>query len=123
MELAVKKKKVLVIDDDYYMCKSISQLLENEDMLVDYENNISAGIDRLLADKYEVIILDIHLPGIDGVSMMPVLKEITPSSKVILVSADDVVDVLNQYSNVVVENFIQKPINRERLLNIINNKR
>ncbi|MEK6681328.1 MAG: response regulator [Nitrospirota bacterium] len=117
------QKKVLVIDDDYYMCKSISQLLENEDMLVDYENNISAGIDRLLADKYEVIILDIHLPGIDGVSMMPVLKEITPSSKVILVSADDVVDVLNQYSNVVVENFIQKPINRERLLNIINNKR
>ena len=117
------QKKVLVIDDDYYICKSISQLLENEDMLVDYENNISAGIDRLLADKYEVIILDIHLPGIDGVSMMPVLKEITPSSKVILVSADDVVDVLNQYSNVVVENFIQKPINRERLLNIINNKR
>ncbi len=116
------QKKVLVIDDDYYMCKSISQLLENEDMLVDYENNISAGIDRLLANKYEVIILDIHLPGIDGVSMMPVLKEITPSSKVILISADDVVDVLNHYSNVVVENFIQKPINREKLLDIINNK-
>jgi DNA-binding NtrC family response regulator len=122
METAGKtKKKVLIIDDDYYMCKSISQLLENEDMLVDYENNISSGVEKLLVERYEVIMLDIHLPGIDGISMLPVLKEITPTSKIILVSADDMVSISNQYSNVVVENFIQKPINREKLLDIINN--
>lgn len=122
METATKKKKVLIIDDDYYMCKSISQLLENEDMLVDYENNISAGVEKMLIESYEVVLLDIHLPGIDGVSMLPVLKEIAPTSKIILVSADDMVSISNQYSNVIVENFIQKPINREKLLDIINNK-
>ena len=93
-------------------------------MLVDSENNISTGMERLLADKYEVIILECPSAG----DRRRLYDSCPERDSAVLKgrsdrSADDVVDVLNQYSNVVVENFIQKPINRERLLNIINNKR
>lgn len=120
METAVKtQKRVLVIDDDYYICNSISQILKKEDMLVDYENNASDGVKRAIAERYEVIIVDVHLPGMDGVSLLPVLKELAPSSRVILTSGDTLLDVLNEHSNIEIENFIQKPIDKEKLLKAI----
>jgi DNA-binding NtrC family response regulator len=120
METAVKtKKRVLLIDDDYYICNTISQMLEKENMLVDYENNASDGVKKAIAERYEAIIVDVHLPGMDGVSLFRILKEITPNSKVILTSGDALIDVMNFYNNVYIENFIQKPINKEELLKII----
>ena len=90
-----------------------------EDMLVDYENNASDGVKRAIAERYEVIIVDVHLPGMDGVSLLPVLKELAPSSRVILTSGDTLLDVLNEHSNIEIENFIQKPIDKEKLLKAI----
>ena len=120
MESAVKtKKKVLVIDDDYYVCETLSKFLKNEELLVDFENNASDGVKKAIAERYEVIIVDVHLPGMDGVSLFRILKEITPNSKVILTSGDALVDVMNFHNNVYIENFIQKPINKEELLKII----
>jgi DNA-binding NtrC family response regulator len=119
MKTGATQKKVLVIDDDYYICNTISQMLEKEDMLVDFENNASDGVKRALADKYEIIIVDVHLPGMDGVSLLPVIKELTPSSRVILTSGDTLLDVLNEHSNIEIENFIQKPIEKEKLLKAI----
>lgn len=120
MEKTTKiKKKVVVIDDDYYVCQIISKLLEKEDMFVDYENNVSDGVKRVLAEKYEIIIVDVHMPGMDGISLLPVLKEIAPFSKVILTSGDALTTLLEFHNNTDIKNFIQKPIQKETLLKII----
>ena len=120
METTAKyKKKVLVIDDDYYICATISNILTKEDMLVDYENNASDGVKRAIAERYEAIIVDVHLPGMDGVSLFRILKEITPVSKVILTSGDTLISLMEYHSNMNIENFIQKPIDKESLLKAI----
>ena|SRR3989337_1684413 len=120
METAVStKKRVLVIDDDYYVCETLSKLLKDEEMLVDFENNASDGVKKAIAERYEVIIVDVHMPGMDGISLLPVLKEVSPLSKVILTSGDALVDVMNFHNNVYIQNFIQKPIQKETLLKII----
>lgn len=119
MESAVKKKKLLIIDDDYYVCNMIGKLLENENMHVNYENNASDGVKRAIAEKYDVIIVDVHLPGMDGISLLPVLKEVSPLSKVILTSGDALTTLLEFHNNKDIENFIQKPIQKEILLKII----
>ena len=120
METAVRtQKRVLLIDDDYYICNTISQMLEKENMLVDYENNASDGVKRAIAEKYDAIIVDVHLPGMDGVSLFHILRELAPVSKVILTSGDSLLDVLNEHSNSEIGNFIQKPIDKEKLLKAI----
>jgi DNA-binding NtrC family response regulator len=120
MEKATKiKEKVLVIDDDYFVCQMISCSLEKENMLIDFENNVSDGVKRVLAERYEIIIVDVHMPGIDGVSLLPILKEIAPSSKVILTSGDSLMNLMEYHTNANIENFIQKPFDKEKLLKAI----
>jgi YesN/AraC family two-component response regulator len=76
-------------------------------------------VKRAIAEKYDAIIVDVHLPGMDGVSLFHILKEITPVSKVVLTSGDTLLDILNEHSNSEIENFIQKPIDKEKLLKAI----
>ena len=100
METAVRtQKRVLLVDDDYYICNTISQMLEKENMLVDCENNASDGVKRAIAEKYDAIIADVHLPGMDGVSLFHILRELALASKVILTSGDSLLDVLNEHSD------------------------
>ncbi|HEY7545512.1 MAG TPA: response regulator transcription factor [Blastocatellia bacterium] len=72
-------QSVLVIDDDVELCELVSEYLEAEGFHVEAVHNGERGLERALADKHALVILDVMLPGLGG---FDVLRRIRAASKI-----------------------------------------
>ena len=81
MEKAVNsgKSKILIIDDDLKLCRLVKDYLEPLGFAVEAANTGLAGLEKVRADKYQAVILDVMLPEMDG---FEVLKRIRTFSTV-----------------------------------------
>ena len=82
-------KKVLVVDDEKLIVKGIRFSLEQDDMEVDCAYDGEEALDKIKNNKYDLILLDIMLPGEDGLEILSRLKasEVTKEIPVIMVTA------------------------------------
>ncbi len=71
-------KKVIVIDDDLYIRELYEEVLKTEGFDVDTAVNGQDALDKLLKGGYDMILLDIMMPKIDGLGVMDALKATPP---------------------------------------------
>jgi CheY-like chemotaxis protein len=64
------RKRVLVIDDDATVRSMLAETLRGEGYAVDQAANGTEGLDRLRAETPDLILLDIHMPGLDGIGFL-----------------------------------------------------
>ncbi len=81
-----EKSKILVIDDEKRMCDSIKVLLSNIGYEVDIAENGRAGIDKLNAGRYDLVITDLMMPELDGFAVMKHIKENCRETLVIVIT-------------------------------------
>src|ERR1700722_18009389 len=72
-------QRILIVDDDVELCELVAEYLKPEGYAVEMVHNGLQSVDRLLADKFALVILDVMLPGIKG---FEVLRRIRASSSV-----------------------------------------
>jgi DNA-binding NtrC family response regulator len=80
------KHRILVVDDEVTVCKSIRQVLVREDCEVDMA---LSGEDALRLDAerpYDVLIVDLMMPGLSGLDLLKSLKAKNPKARVIMVT-------------------------------------
>ena len=68
---------VLIIDDDQELCRLLEDYLTGEHFHVEFAHSGTAGLERALAGRYAAVVLDVMLPGMNG---MDVLKELRATS-------------------------------------------
>jgi two-component system response regulator ArlR len=66
----VRKLKVLIVDDEVQLCESLKELFAAEKWTVDYVHDGFSAIDYIMTDTYDVVVLDIMLPGMDGLEVL-----------------------------------------------------
>ncbi|HBO83403.1 MAG: two-component system response regulator [Deltaproteobacteria bacterium GWC2_42_11] len=81
------KKKVLVVDDEEGIRLFYKEELKEEGMDVHAAASGEEALEKLEADKYDLVILDIKLPGIDGIEVLRQIKEKWKTLPVILCTA------------------------------------
>lgn len=93
--------KILLVDDHQLFRSGIASLLRNQfrNLSTDEAANCREAIDHLHKDNYDVVLLDLNMPGIDGVDALYTIKESMaslprPTTPVIIVSADDSVETV-----------------------------
>jgi DNA-binding response OmpR family regulator len=62
-------ERVLVIDDDVGLCELVGEYLQPEGYTVEAIHNGERGIDRALSDEHDLVVLDVMLPGTDGLEL------------------------------------------------------
>lgn len=84
-----QKIKVMLVDDSALIRKILTQTLEKEDdfEIVASTNNGKTAINHAMTSKPDVIILDIEMPVMDGLTALPQILEASPNSKVIMFSS------------------------------------
>ncbi|MFP4022978.1 MAG: PleD family two-component system response regulator [Thiohalospira sp.] len=116
-------KKILIIDDDTISLTIIKKLLCSSFQLLMAENAYQALkiIDKNNAP--DLIIVDIHLPGINGVELIKTLKtmEKVKSASIIVISGLDDEHYKSTLKNMGVENILLKPIDRESFKKLVKN--
>ena len=108
--------KILVIDDEAALRETIEALLTLEGYLVDSAPTGEAGLEKIDRGAYDLVLLDLALPGKNGIEILTLLRERHPELPVIMITAygtvDNVIDAIRSGA----QNFIQKPWDNEKLL-------
>lgn len=68
-------KQILLVDDDLYIRELYEELLEDEGYEVETAADGKEGLDKITEDSYDLILLDIMLPKLDGIGIISKLKE------------------------------------------------
>ncbi|NLU41369.1 MAG: response regulator transcription factor [Firmicutes bacterium] len=79
--------KVLIVEDEVQLCESLKELLEAENCSVDYVHDGVSAEDYIMTDAYDVVVLDIMLPGMDGIEVLTRIRERGSTVPVLLLTA------------------------------------
>jgi two-component system response regulator (stage 0 sporulation protein F) len=79
--------KILIVDDEEHIRLLFKEELEDEGYAVDLASNGLEALDRLRASAYSVVLLDIKMPGMDGIQALTEIKKANKDQAVILCSA------------------------------------
>jgi DNA-binding response OmpR family regulator len=91
----MSKKKLLIIDDDVEMCEEISEILRDEGYDVGTVHDGLEGRALLLREHFDLVLLDIKIPGMNGFEVLNAIREANISVKVIVLSGRPMVKELS----------------------------
>jgi len=112
--------KVLVIDDEMPIREMLFRALTDMDIMVTLAKNAEEGLTQCKADNYDVIFLDYVLPEMNGDKLIPVIKEHSPSSKIVFISGWDSSPQKKKNLESSVHAWIDKPFNLSQILSCLN---
>jgi DNA-binding response OmpR family regulator len=82
----LEKKRILVIDDDEVILKIFKEILEMEDYIVDTAKTGKEAIEKSYANLYNMALIDIRLPDMDGTQLLTRMRETVPKMVKIIVT-------------------------------------
>ncbi|CAN5649491.1 nitrogen fixation sigma-54 dependent transcriptional regulator GnfM [soil metagenome] len=108
--------RILIIDDEAAIRESLDTLLTLEGFTVAMAIDGTSGLEQLSRNEYDLLLLDLALPGESGIDLLPRITSLQPNLPVIMITAfgtmGNVVDAIRAGA----ENFVQKPWDNEKLL-------
>lgn len=107
-------KKILLIEDNKDISDSIKEYLELEDFQIDSCYRWDDWLDQALSKNYDMLLLDVMLPGIDGFTIASKLKEKSDVPVVMITAKDAIDDKLLWFDNGV-QDYIVKPFDLREL--------
>ena len=114
-----KHARILVVDDDENIRNTMKTILEDEGYIVDLAATGSEAIQKTKQTAYNIALLDIRLPDIEGVELLKMIKDTVPRTRKIMVtgypSMQNAISALNKSADA----YLIKPIDIENFLNII----
>ncbi len=113
--------RILIIDDEQEICESLKMILEYENYSVEYTTSPDEGIEKLVNFPYDVLLLDIQMPGKSGFEILKIITEKKLLVSVIIISAHGSLENAIKATKLGAFDFIEKPIDRDKLLISIRN--
>jgi DNA-binding NtrC family response regulator len=108
--------RILIIDDESAIRESLETLLALEGYTVDLAPDGPRGLDRIDANTYDLVLLDLALPGQNGIDLLPRILAKQPDLPVIMITAYGTVGNVVDAIHAGAQNFVQKPWENEKLL-------
>ena len=112
-------KNVLVIDDDEKICWAFEQFLTDEGHQSIIANNAEEGLRKIQSETPDIVLLDVRLPGMNGLEALKQIKVLQPDAVVIVMTAYDNVETTIQAMQLHAFDFIPKPIDLDQVKTII----
>lgn len=108
--------RILVVEDEIYLCEALVQILKSQNYTVDFDLDGESGLDDALTGIYDVIVLDIMLPKLNGIELLRTIRNNNIKTPVILLTAkgdiDDKVTGLDSGA----DDYLAKPFDTKELL-------
>jgi two-component system, NtrC family, nitrogen regulation response regulator NtrX len=112
---------ILVVDDEADIRKSLRGVLEDEGYKVATAESGEACLDILKTRSFDVVLLDIWLPGIDGLETLEKIKEHPDGPEVIIISGHGTIETAVKATKLGAFDFVEKPLSLDRSLILIKN--
>jgi len=117
-----RKARILIVDDDEDICKTLSLILQEEGYETDIANTGREAIKKSRENFYNVALLDIKLPDMEGTELLTKMRETSPKMIKIMVTGypalKNAVEALNRGADA----YLMKPVNPEKVIKTIKEK-
>jgi len=116
------KKRILVVDDDKSILKSLKDVLESEGYYVDTAETGREAIEKSEAKFYNLALLDIKLPDMEGVKLLKMINETLPKMMKIMLTGYPALENAVEALNIGADAYLMKPINPQQILKVVKEK-
>ena len=113
--------KILVVDDEKIVRESLFNWFEDEGYSVDTAEDATAALKKFEKGKYDLILLDMKMPGMSGIELLTKIKEIDRDSVVILITAFASVPTAIKALKEGAYDYVTKPVDPDELSNLVKN--
>lgn len=107
---------ILIIDDEPYLLEKIQSLLVSEHYTVETAADGEQGLEKIWNDTYDLILLDIMLPGIDGLKILAEMREAGITTPVLMLTAKGDIEDKVKGLNLGADDYLAKPFSPAELL-------
>ena len=112
---------MLVVDDEEAIRDSLELLLNSEGLGVDTVADAEACLGQIESNSYDLVLLDLMLPGRSGLDVQKELKGIDPTLPVVIITAMAVIETAVEAIRSGAYDYVTKPWNNEKLIGVVKN--
>jgi two-component system nitrogen regulation response regulator NtrX len=113
--------RILVVDDEPSIRETLSGVLEDEGYRVTTADDGEGGLTLLRDQHFDVVLLDIWLPQIDGLAVLQQLKELEDCPEVVMISGHGTVETAVRATKLGAYDFLEKPLSLDKTLIVVKN--
>lgn len=117
--MKIFKASVLIVDDDSDMTETLSDILREMDYLAQTANDGEAAVRKVADNGFQIALMDIKMPGMDGVEVCKRIKKIQPGINVIMMTAYSSDRLVDEAVKVGAREVLKKPLEIGNVLAIL----
>ncbi len=114
------KVKILIVDDESVVRQAFVRILSSERCSVEAVSNGPDALSRMREQAFDVVLLDLRMPGMDGMTVLRTIKENWPESEVIIVTGYAALESAKESVALGAFDYVAKPVGPEEVLNVTN---
>ncbi len=115
MDESEEKRKILVVDDDKNILRLIKAYLEKDSYRIYNATDGNECFDMIGLEMPDVILLDLRIPGMDGIAVMERIKKFYPQIPIVMMSAHGTIESAVESMKIGAYDFVTKPFDSNRL--------
>lgn len=115
----MNKGRILVIDDEAIVLTSCKRALTPEGYEIETANNPADGLKMLESETFDLVLVDLKMPDMDGIEVLRIIKEKWPSTGVIIITGYQTVGTAVKAVKLGAHDYIEKPFTPGDILNAI----
>ena len=111
--------RILIVDDDEVSCQLFAETLESDGFFVDQVTSGDAALARLEADTYDLLLIDVRMPGTSGLEVTRITHNKFPALPIVVMTAFGSIDTAVEAIHEGAFDFISKPMNLAEIKSIL----
>lgn len=117
----MSSEKILIVDDEPGIRNALSGILKDEGFLVETATSGEQCLKFIRKKGYDLILLDVWLPKMDGIQTLEEIKQLKNDSAIIMISGHGTIETAVKATKLGAYDFIEKPLSMEKILLVIKN--
>lgn len=112
---------ILIVDDEAGIRESLGSILKDEHYVVETVESAEAALDLIGSKSFDVVLLDVWLPGMDGMEALTRIQGIHNAPAVIMISGHGTIETAVRATKLGAFDFIEKPLSLEKIIVLVRN--
>ncbi len=114
------KVKILIVDDESVVRQAFVRILSSDRCIVEAVDNGADALRKMRDQAFDVVLLDLKMPGMDGMTVLRTIKENWPESEVIIVTGYAAIQTAKESVALGAFDYMAKPVGPDEVINVTN---
>jgi two-component system response regulator HydG len=114
------KTRILIVDDEAVVRMAYSRILASDHSQVESASSGADALQRLATQAFDVVLLDLRMPGMDGLAVLRAIKQHWPQVEVIIITGYAGIDTVKQSVALGAYDYLAKPVGPDEVMNATN---